>query len=67
MLFLPGLQELSLSRVKIIDGNYDPIIKCPTLKKVFWFGGPFKKPALQTIKKERPDMLIGGNAVVNRA
>ncbi len=63
---LPNLKELGLSRVKVLDGDYEPIVNCANLKSVFWFGGPFKAPALKTIRNRRPDMMIGGNAVHNK-
>lgn len=60
---LPNLTYLGLSRVKVSDGDYSPIVESPSLKRVFWFGGPFKAPALREIKRLRPDILVGGNAV----
>jgi len=60
---LPKLTYLGLSQVKVFDGDYAPIVESPSLGRVFWFGGPFKSPALKEIKQLRPDLLIGGNAV----
>lgn len=60
---LPNLTYLGLSRVKVGDDDYTPILRSPSLKRVFWFGGPFKSPALKEIKRRRPDILVGGNAV----
>jgi hypothetical protein len=62
---LPNLEYLALSRVKVVDGDYQPIILNKTLKRVFWHGGPFAPPALSEIKRLRPDILIGGNGVHN--
>jgi hypothetical protein len=58
---LKKLSYLGLSRVKVLDGDYRPIVDCKSLKRVFWHGAPFKPPAMQEIKKLRPDILIGGN------
>jgi len=62
---LRHLVDLGLSRVTVLDGDYEPIIKCMSLQRVFWHGGPFKSPALREIRHQRPDLLIGGNSVVN--
>jgi hypothetical protein len=59
---LKRLTHLSLSRVKVLDGDYMPIVHCKRLQRVFWFGGPFKAPALSEIRRLRPDIVVGGNA-----
>lgn len=59
---LKRLTELGLSRVKVWDGDYMPIVHSKSLKRVFWFGGPFKAPALKEIRRLRPDIVVGGNA-----
>ena len=58
---LPKLSHLGLSNTKIGDGDYSAIIDNHSLKRVFWFGAPFKSPALKQIKSARPDLVIGGN------
>jgi hypothetical protein len=59
---LPQLIRLCLSQVKVIDEDYSPIIQSKSLERVFWFGSPFKAPALKELRKLRPDIVIGGNA-----
>jgi len=59
---LKRLTNLGLSRVKVLDGDYSPILESKSLRRVFWFGGPFKAPALREIRRRRPDIVIGGNA-----
>ena len=59
---LTQLVELGLSRVKVIDRDYTPIVRSISLKRVFWVGAPFPSPALQELRKLRPDIIIGGNA-----
>ncbi len=61
---LPHLEYLALSRVKVADLDYEPIINSKSLRRVFWHGGPFPPPSLKEIKKRRPDIAIGGNAVM---
>ncbi len=63
---LKKLESLDLSRVKVVDGDYQPIVANTSLKRVFWHGAPFAPPALSEIKRLRPDLLIGGNGVHNR-
>ena len=63
---LKALEYLALSRVKVVDGDYQPIVANRSLKRVFWHGAPFAPPALSEIKRLRPDLLIGGNGVHNR-
>ncbi len=58
---LKHLNHLGLSRVKVLDEDYKPIINCKSLKRVFWHGAPFKSPAMKEIRNMRPDILIGGN------
>lgn len=58
---LMNLNYLGLSRVKVLDGDFSPIINCKSLQRVFWHGAPFPSPALKEIRKQRPDILIGGN------
>ncbi len=58
---LQRLKHLGLSRVKVLDGDYMPIVKCKGLKRVFWHGAPFKSPAMMEIRRIRPDILVGGN------
>jgi hypothetical protein len=59
---LKKLSYLGLSRVKVLDGDYMPIIKCKSLKRVFWHDAPFKAPAMNEIRELRPDILVGGNS-----
>jgi len=59
---LPRLKHLALSRVKVNDGDYTPILENTAIQEVFWYGAPFKPPALSEIKRQRPDLLIGGNS-----
>jgi len=59
---LTQLTYLGLSRVKVQDEDYTPIVRSKSLKRVFWVGAPFKSPALQELRKLRPDIVIGGNA-----
>jgi hypothetical protein len=59
---LTQLIYLGLSKVKVLDGDYSPIIRSKSLERVFWFGSPFQSPALQELRKLRPDIVIGGNA-----
>ena len=61
---LPNLEYLALSRVKVADSDYQPIIDSKSLRRVFWHGGPFPPPSLKHIRKMRPDIAIGGNAVM---
>lgn len=58
---LKSLIYLGLSNTKVTDGDYMPIISNTSLRRVFWFGAPFKSPALKNIKNARPDLVIGGN------
>lgn len=58
---LKKLSYLGLSRVKVLDGDFTPIINCKSLQRVFWHGAPFEPPAMKEIRKLRPDILIGGN------
>jgi hypothetical protein len=58
---LKHLNYLGLSRVKVLDEDYMPIINCKSLKRVFWHGAPFKPPAMKEIRHMRPDILVGGN------
>lgn len=58
---LKKLSYLGLSRVKVLDGDFTPIIDCKSLQRVFWHGAPFPSPAMKEIRKLRPDILIGGN------
>ena len=60
---LTRLTHLALSRVKVVDGDYSPIIENSAIQEVFWHGAPFPPPALSEIKRQRPGLLIGGNAV----
>jgi len=68
ILSICGIEELTqliflgLSKVKVLDGNYSPILKNKSLERVFWFGSPFQPSALQELRKLRPDIVIGGNA-----
>lgn len=62
---LTRLTDLGLSRVKVFDDDYQPLIECQSLRRVFWHGGPFKSPALKEIRLQRHDLLVGGNAVLN--
>lgn len=59
---LKQLNYLGLSRVKVLDGDYMPIVKCKSLKRVFWHGAAFKSPAINEIRRLRPDLVVGGNA-----
>jgi ABC-type Fe3+-hydroxamate transport system substrate-binding protein len=59
---LPKLIYLALSQVKVIDGDYSPIVQSKSLERVFWFGSPFKTPALKELRTLRPDIVIGGNS-----
>ncbi len=56
------LEYLQLSRVKVADGDFQPIIKSPSLRRVFWHGAPFKPPALARLREARPEIVFGGNA-----
>ncbi len=60
---LPNLRHLTLSRVKVADGDYSPILENAAIQEVFWHGAPFPPPALSEIKRQRPKLLIGGNGV----
>jgi hypothetical protein len=62
---LPRLKHLALSRVKVSDQDYSPIIENSAIQEVFWHGAPFAPPALSEIKRQRPGLLIGGNDVFN--
>lgn len=59
---LTQLKFLGLSQVKIIDGDYSPIVLSKSLERVFWVGSAFKSPALKELRKLRPDIVIGGNS-----
>jgi hypothetical protein len=59
---LPKLISLGLSQVKVTDGDYSPIVRSKSLERVFWFGSPFKTPALKELRTLRPDIVIGGNS-----
>lgn len=65
---LKGIEELTqlaflgLSKVKVIDDDYSPIIQSKSLQRVFWVGSAFQSPALQELRKLRPDLVIGGNS-----
>ena len=59
---LTQLTHLGLSRAKVQDEDYSPIVRSKSLKRVFWVGAPFERPALQELRKLRPDIIIGGNA-----
>lgn len=61
---LKHLRYLALSRVKVLDGDYRPIVECASLERVFWHSAPFPAPALAEIRSLRPDMKVGGNSVV---
>jgi hypothetical protein len=60
---LASLEYLGLSRVKVADKDYGPIVENKAIRRVFWHGAPFQPPALSEIKRLRPDLLIGGNGV----
>lgn len=60
---LKRLQYLGLSRTKVSDGDYRPIVESKSLERVFWHGAPFPPPALQEIRRMRPDLKVGGNSV----
>jgi hypothetical protein len=59
---LTQLTFIGLSQVKIIDNDYSPIAQSKSLERVFWVGSAFQSPALQELRKQRPDIVIGGNA-----
>jgi hypothetical protein len=59
---LTQLTFLGLSQVKVIDDDYSPIIQSKSLERVFWVGSAFQSPALKELRKQRPDIVIGGNS-----
>ena len=41
---LKKLSYLGLSRVKVLDGDFTPIINCKSLQRVFWHGIRLSRP-----------------------